>query len=154
MPKALHVAAPIFVRGQLAGVLTVVKPTTAVQTFLRTVNPQLIAHGVLAATTAIVLSLLVSLWLTTQVRRLTRYADDVRAGLRVPFPKLARTELLQMGLAFEKMRASLAGQAYVEQYVRALTHEIKSPIILQPGPAALTDGVRAMAAIISRWANR
>jgi iron complex transport system substrate-binding protein len=27
-------------------------------------------------------------------------------------------------------------------------HEIKSPIILQPGPAALTDGLRALQAII------
>ena len=33
-------------------------------------------------------------------------------------------------------------------------HEIKSPIILQPGPAALTDGVREMAAHISAWAKR
>lgn len=33
-------------------------------------------------------------------------------------------------------------------------HEIKSPIILQPGPAALTDGVREMAAHIRRWAAR
>ncbi|MFY2763056.1 ABC transporter substrate-binding protein [Arenimonas sp. MALMAid1274] len=33
-------------------------------------------------------------------------------------------------------------------------HEIKSPIILQPGPAALTDGVREMAAHIRRWAER
>jgi iron complex transport system substrate-binding protein len=32
-------------------------------------------------------------------------------------------------------------------------HEIKSPIILQPGPAALTDGVREIAMHISRWAN-
>jgi iron complex transport system substrate-binding protein len=32
-------------------------------------------------------------------------------------------------------------------------HEIKSPIILQPGPAALTDGVRAMAKHIRRWAE-
>jgi iron complex transport system substrate-binding protein len=30
-------------------------------------------------------------------------------------------------------------------------HEIKSPIILQPGPAALTDGLDALHAIISRW---
>jgi iron complex transport system substrate-binding protein len=30
-------------------------------------------------------------------------------------------------------------------------HEIKSPLILQPGPAALTDGVRAIAAVIRRW---
>jgi iron complex transport system substrate-binding protein len=33
-------------------------------------------------------------------------------------------------------------------------HEIKSPLILQPGPAALTDGVRAIASIIHGWASR
>ncbi|KTF30166.1 ABC transporter substrate-binding protein, partial [Xanthomonas translucens] len=32
--------------------------------------------------------------------------------------------------------------------------EIKSPLILQPGPAALTDGVRAIAAIVQAWAQR
>ena len=32
-------------------------------------------------------------------------------------------------------------------------HEIKSPLILQPGPAALTDGLDALHAVISRWAN-
>ena len=30
--------------------------------------------------------------------------------------------------------------------------EIKSPLILQPGPAALTDGLDALAAIIEEWA--
>jgi len=30
-------------------------------------------------------------------------------------------------------------------------HEIKSPIILQPGPAALTDGVAEIAGIIRAW---
>ena len=33
-------------------------------------------------------------------------------------------------------------------------YEIKSPIILQPGPAALTDGVGEIAKIIQAWANR
>jgi iron complex transport system substrate-binding protein len=33
-------------------------------------------------------------------------------------------------------------------------HEIKSPLILQPGPAALTDGVDALHAHIVRWAQR
>lgn len=32
-------------------------------------------------------------------------------------------------------------------------HEIRSPLILQPGPAAVTDGVQAIAAIIRRWAE-
>ncbi|WP_132999091.1 cobalamin-binding protein [Luteimonas arsenica] len=33
-------------------------------------------------------------------------------------------------------------------------HEVKSPLILQPGPAALTDGVRALADIVHGWAER
>ena len=33
-------------------------------------------------------------------------------------------------------------------------HEIKSPVILQPGPAALTDGVREIARIVHAWAAR
>ena len=31
-------------------------------------------------------------------------------------------------------------------------HEVKSPLILQPGPAALTDGLDSLRAIIGRWA--
>lgn len=33
-------------------------------------------------------------------------------------------------------------------------HEIKSPIILQPGPAALFDGLDAIHAVIAAWARR
>jgi iron complex transport system substrate-binding protein len=31
-------------------------------------------------------------------------------------------------------------------------HEVKSSIILQPGPAALTDGVQALHRVIAAWA--
>jgi iron complex transport system substrate-binding protein len=33
-------------------------------------------------------------------------------------------------------------------------HEIKSPVILQPGPAALTDGVAEIARIVRAWAGQ
>ena len=33
-------------------------------------------------------------------------------------------------------------------------HEVKSPLILQPGPAALTDGLDALHRIVTRWAER
>jgi iron complex transport system substrate-binding protein len=33
-------------------------------------------------------------------------------------------------------------------------HEIKSPIILQPGPAALFDGLDEIHRIIAGWARR
>ncbi len=32
-------------------------------------------------------------------------------------------------------------------------HEVKSAVILQPGPAALTEGVREIASIVRRWAE-
>jgi iron complex transport system substrate-binding protein len=33
-------------------------------------------------------------------------------------------------------------------------HEIKSALILQPGPAALTDGLDQLARIVDDWARR
>jgi iron complex transport system substrate-binding protein len=33
-------------------------------------------------------------------------------------------------------------------------HEIKSPLILQPGPAALTDGLAALHRIVAAWSRR
>lgn len=33
-------------------------------------------------------------------------------------------------------------------------HEVKSPLILQPGPAALGDGVKAISTILNGWASR
>jgi two-component system sensor histidine kinase CreC len=139
LPRMLYVAAPVYVHEQLAGSLTVIKPTTAVNAFLAKVRPRLFTLAALAVGTSIMLALIVSLWVTQQVGRLTRYANEVREGRRVPFPKLAPTELRQMGLAFEKMRASLAGQTYIEQYVRALTHEIKSPISAIRGAAEILE---------------
>ena len=50
--------------------------------------------------------------------------------------------------------ASRPGWAEVPAVRKGELHEIKSPIILQPGPAALTDGVDALHAIIARWASR
>ena len=50
--------------------------------------------------------------------------------------------------------AARAGWDVVPAVREAELHEIKSPIILQPGPAALTDGLDALHAIMARWAAR
>src|SRR5215813_9596481 len=127
-PAALFVAAPVRVSGQIAGVLTVMKPTTNIAAFVGKASPRMFRLIAVSVAAAIVLGLIMSMWVNQQVGRLPTHANDVREGRRVPFPKLAGTELKTMGIAFEKMREALAGRAYVEQYVEALTHEIKSPI--------------------------
>ena len=57
--------------------------------------------------------------------------------------KRFRPERVRARPGFEAVPAVRAGALY----------EIKSPVILQPGPAALTDGVRAVADIIRKWAD-
>jgi iron complex transport system substrate-binding protein len=45
------------------------------------------------------------------------------------------------------------GFANIPAVQRGDLYEIKSPLILQPGPAALTDGFAALQGIIERWAG-
>jgi iron complex transport system substrate-binding protein len=47
--------------------------------------------------------------------------------------------------------AARPGWASVPAVRHGQLFEVKSPLILQPGPAALTDGLAALHAIISRW---
>jgi two-component system, OmpR family, sensor histidine kinase CreC len=133
----LHVAAPILARGRTVGVLTVVEPVTSINSFLRAAKPRVFGVGAASGAAALLLGLLLSWWVSRQIGRLTRYAHDVRQGKRVELPRLAPTELREMGRAFERMRESLEGKKYVEQYVQTLTHEIKSPVSAIRGAAEL-----------------
>ncbi len=49
--------------------------------------------------------------------------------------------------------AARAGWADVPAVRSGQLHEIKSPLILQPGPAALTDGLAALQRIIGDWSR-
>jgi iron complex transport system substrate-binding protein len=49
--------------------------------------------------------------------------------------------------------ASRPGFARVPAVQRQDVYEIKSSLILQPGPAALTDGLVELQKIIGRWAR-
>jgi iron complex transport system substrate-binding protein len=50
--------------------------------------------------------------------------------------------------------AARPGFAAIAAVRDGFLREIKSPLILQPGPAALTDGLDALAGIIEEWAAR
>jgi two-component system, OmpR family, sensor histidine kinase CreC len=87
-PKSsvLFVAAPITVHGEIAGALSVAKPTTNINDFLKQAEPKFIRAGILALLVAACLSLLFSFWLTRPIKRLTRYARDTSQGKRTEFP--------------------------------------------------------------------
>jgi len=75
--------------------------------------------------------------LTRPLDRLARYADGIRLGEYVPFPKLGRTVIADLGLALHRMQEALEGRQYAEEYVQTLTHELKSPLSAIRGAAEL-----------------
>lgn len=133
----LHVAAPIYLDGTLAGVLTVVKPTTNIRYFEKGARKNIIRSGIFALATAGLLSLLVTYWLTRPIKRLTAYARGIRDGKKPGFPRLDSSEVGELGTALAQMQEALEGRRYVEQYVEHLTHELKSPLSAIRGAAEL-----------------
>lgn len=133
----MYVAAPIMQDGKISGVLTVAKPTTNINNFLGRAKPKIFQVGAVSGLVAILLLYVISVWITRPIKRLTLYADDIRQGKRSTLPKLDKSEIGDMGHAFEKMREALEGKKYVEQYIQNLTHEIKSPLSAIRGAAEL-----------------
>src|SRR5205809_158658 len=74
---------------------------------------------------------------------------EVAGGIDV-FPALSRS---WCGKKFVPDKvAARPGFAEIAAVRDGFLREIKSPLILQPGPAALTDGLDALAGIIEEWA--
>ena len=135
----MHVAAPIRdADGRIAGVLTVAKPNQAIAPFIERSQQAVLRWGLVLLGTALLVGVLAAWWLSRQVGRLQRYAQAVTAGERVQAPKAAG-EFGDLGRALETMRDRLEGKQYVEQYVHALTHELKSPLSAIRGSAELLE---------------
>jgi len=135
--STLYVASPVKVDGETRGVLTVSKPADSVTLFMENAKKKIVIAGIAAALTVVLLGMVVSLWITWPIQKLIGYANAVRDGQRVSAPQLGRSEIGQLGAAFEQMRDALEGKQYVENYVQALTHEMKSPLSAIRGAAEL-----------------
>jgi two-component system sensor histidine kinase CreC len=124
----LHVAAPIKVGDEIGGVLTVSKTVANVNLFLNTAKQRVLYGAVLAAVLAILLTALVSLFITRPLERLKQFALQVRDGKRAALPQLGSSEVAALGQTIKEMRVALEGKDYIEHYVQTLTHEMKSPL--------------------------
>lgn len=141
--SVMHVAAPIMVReagqSRIIGVLTVAKPNQAIAPFIAQSQAVILRWGGVLLGAALLIGLIAAWWLSRQLGALRRYADAVTAGERASLPDSAG-EFGDLGRALETMRARLEGKQYVEQYVHALTHELKSPLAAIRGSAELLEG--------------
>lgn len=135
----MHVAAPIRdASGRIVGVLTVAKPNRVIAPFIERSQSIVLRWGSVLLGVALLVGLLAAWWLSRQLGLLRRYAQAVSAGERASLPRTAG-EFDELGRALETMRTRLEGKQYVEQYVHALTHEMKSPLAAIRASAELLE---------------
>jgi len=135
--SVLYIAAPIYVAGELRGVLSVGKPAHNAERFLAVAKRNLIAAALIAGISVVLLGLGLYVWVSRPLQRLSRYARAVQNGERTSLPELGRNEIGTAGQAIEAMRQALAGKDYAQRYVQTLTHELKSPLAAIQGAAEL-----------------
>lgn len=124
----LYVAAPVIVGGKIIGTVTVGKPMRNINAFIDRARAKFLLVALLVVGAQVLLILLISLWVTSPLKKLRHYADGVRAGRRISPPETSIPELRELGNALDGMKRELEGKQYVENYVQTLTHELKSPL--------------------------
>jgi two-component system, OmpR family, sensor histidine kinase CreC len=125
--SVMYVAAPVLHQQKIIGVLTVAKPISTIQDFIDRAERKVVANGLWLLAISAALGVLVTLWLVWNIRKLRQYAQSVQAGHSLAVPQVPG-ELGDLALAMQSMRQRLEGREYIENYVRALTHELKSPM--------------------------
>ncbi len=123
----MYVAAPILHQQKIIGVLTVAKPISTIQDFIDRAERKVVVNGLLLLALSAALGVIVTLWMVWNIRKLRQYAQSVQAGQNLALPEVPG-ELGDLAVAMQSMRQRLEGREYIENYIRALTHELKSPM--------------------------
>ncbi|MEO7885767.1 MAG: two-component system sensor histidine kinase CreC [Polaromonas sp.] len=132
----MYVAAPVQRNGKIIGVLTVAKPMSTIQAFIDRAERKILLSGVLLLVLSLAIGVGVTLWVVWSIRKLRRYANAVGQGEKPAVPQIPG-ELGELAMAVDAMRLKLEGHEYIEDYVRALTHELKSPLAAIRGAGEL-----------------
>ena len=134
--SVMYVAAPVQQDGKIIGVLTVAKPMSTIQAFIDRAERKILLSGALLLVLSLAIGVAVTLWVVWSIRKLRRYANAVGQGGKPAVPQIPG-ELGELAMAVDAMRLKLEGHEYIEDYVRALTHELKSPLAAIRGAGEL-----------------
>ena len=123
-----YIAAPIYRKGDLVGVLSVGKPKVNVTQFILTARRDLIWAVLGIAMLAFVTVTMLYLWVSRPLYQVAQFAERIARGETAIAPDLGRNEIGGVALAIAAMRQALDGKHYIEQYTQTLAHELKSPL--------------------------
>lgn len=133
----MYVAAPITDHGKIIGVLSVGKPNSAMAPVIHRSERRILWAGAALLGIALLIGLVVAWWINRSISSLSHYADSVTTDTPLPLPDPGSSELRKLAQALENMRIRLEGKNYIEHYVHALTHELKSPLAAIRGSAEI-----------------
>ncbi|MBK1789561.1 two-component system sensor histidine kinase CreC [Persicirhabdus sediminis] len=138
--SVLYVAAPVNCEGELVAVLTIYKNQSDLKAFIDERRRDIVFSTLMIGVGVVLLTVAVLIWVYRPVGILTKYAQAVSEGERLPLPQLGSgREVNTLGRALYQMRETLEGRRYVENYVTSLTHELKSPLAGIKGAAELLN---------------
>ncbi|MCG8570701.1 MAG: two-component system sensor histidine kinase CreC [Spirochaetes bacterium] len=136
---AFYIAAPIGYRNKIIGSLTVVKPKDNISQFIEMAKRKVIYAALIALAFIVLLIIALTYWITLPFSGLLWYVRNLKSPLRQKKPQLKSPEINQLADVFTQIFTELEGKKYIEKYVQALTHEIKSPLSSIRGAAELLD---------------
>jgi two-component system, OmpR family, sensor histidine kinase CreC len=138
--SVMYVAAPVrAVDGRVLGVLTVAKAQSTIAPFVERAERKILVAGAWLLGLSLAVGVAVTLWAVWEVRRLRRYAQQAGDDLAAVAPPRLPGELGDLARAMGAMRERLEGRTQREQFVRALTHELKGPLAVIRGAAELLE---------------
>ena len=135
--SVMYVAAPIRLNGQIAGAVSIGKPTQSFGQFVEAARQKTLLVGITSGLAVLVLLLILSLWLMRPWQFARDYWRFIRAQRTFNLSRLSRRAWGTLGAAYAEMRDVIAGRHYVSDYVQTLTHELKSPLSAIRGAAEL-----------------
>ncbi|MGY6215719.1 two-component system sensor histidine kinase CreC [Methylolobus aquaticus] len=136
------VAAPILWQAQTLGEVRVGKPIVGFELSLQAARWHFLLGGLYMGLAVLVLAGGFTLWWLRPLDLLAEYAAVLRRGHFRALPNVGRSTLGWLGTVLDALRDAIAGRRYVEEYVQALTHEIKTPLAtLQATAEVLEDSM-------------
>ena len=102
----------------------------------------LVWGGLIALLTSIILSLVLSNWISKPLKRISLEAGQVAQGEAAPIPPEGPEEVRQLALAFNDMtRQVQASQQSQKDFIANVSHELKTPLTaIQGFSQAIIDG--------------
>ncbi|MGY6217142.1 two-component system sensor histidine kinase CreC [Methylolobus aquaticus] len=142
LDSMVFVAAPILWQAQAVGEVRVGKPIVGFELSLQAARWHFLLGGLYMGLALVVLAGGFTLWWLRPLDLFAEYAALLRRGHFRALPNVGRSTLGWLGTVLDALRDAIAGRRYVEEYVQALTHEIKTPLAtIQANAEVLEDSM-------------